>query len=141
MMTHFNKFSDYLRFGWAQEFTEGQHKFHYTPNNCERFGNFIAQPVLKPLDFTLRNSRNPLFIMALTIIAICATTVLFYPSIIAGFFSAIVLISLKIGLYSLLVTTITGLCLRTLGRLNNRILMDKWDKGEIVPQDPGMIKL
>lgn len=143
-MKFFDRFSDYLRFAGAREFTYRDQKdtsFKYTKNRCEKIGHALAKPVIGPLDFIGRNSRNPLLIAALTITAVFVATLIFYPSVIAIVFTATVVVCLKAAAFTLTQAAIVGLCLRTLGRLNNQELMRKWAAHRLSPQSIGSLRL
>lgn len=143
-MKDFDSFSGYLRFATAREFTYTDQKetsFKYTKNRCEKIGDALATPVMRPLDFTARNSRNPLLIAALTVVGIFLSTLIFYPAVFAGVFTETVIVCLKAVAFTLTQTTILGLGLRTLGRLNNRELKDEWLKQRIIPQPLGSMRI
>lgn len=143
-MDHFDTFSSYVRFTFARDFIKkdpSEISFHYTKNKWEKTGDFLTKPVLKPIDFSGRNSRNPFFITALTIAALFVATVLFYPAMVSGFLTIPVVVGIKTALYTLTQITIVGLCLRTLGRLNNPVLMSEWDKHNLIPQRIGSIRI
>lgn len=143
-MEHFDSFSNYVRFAWAREFTTKdpcEATFKYTKNTYERLGDAMTGPVLRPMDFSARNSRNPFFITAMTIAALFVATLVFYPAVVAGLLTAGVVTGIKVTLFSLTQLTIVGLCLRTLGRLNNEALMDEWDQNHLNPLGIGSVRL
>lgn len=144
-MEHFSGYADYLRFSLAKGFSSNEaapyHSFRYAKNRCEKVGNWLAKPILHPIDFSLRNGRNPLFITALTVGAIFMTTLLFYPTVFAGIFTATLAANIKAMAFIATQSAITGLGLRTLGRLNNRELMEKWDQHCLIPQRIGSLKI
>lgn len=135
-MIHFNKITDYFNFVGAKEFAyHNNTPFRYTKNICERIGDFVVAPVLKPFDFSLRNIRNPLFIVALTVGCLFLATLLFYPGVVAAVIVGAPLI--KLAAYVLVQTTLVGLCLRTLGRLANPELTENWNSLKIQPLSLG----
>ena len=131
-MKFFNSFNEYFQFALAREFVQRE---TYEPiplrqNKVEKWGGFLIKPLVQPGDFALRNIRNPLFITAIVIISLALTTLIFYPALIPAF---ILSDAVKLGLYVMTQSTIIGLCLRTLGRLNNQELIDAWTNKELVP--------
>src|ERR1700761_3467069 len=97
-MKDFDSNSDYLRFVAAREFTYTDKKetpFTYTKNRCERIGIALSKSVMLPLDIIVRNNRNPLFIVAMTITALFAATVIFYPSLFGGILAPPVVFALR----------------------------------------------
>lgn len=144
-MEHFSGFTDYFRFALGKEFAwkdaAAATSFKYTKNRYEKLGHLLAKPILQPIDFSLRNGRNPLFITAMTVGAICITTLLFYPWVIAGVFTPIVAISMKAAAFAVVQSTIAGIGLRTLGRLGNQELMEKWDQGCLQPRSMGSLRI
>lgn len=134
-MDHFLNFKEYGDFALAREFlyrdpTKGM--FNHVPNRLEKLGGRLIAPLFTPADKVLRNIRNPLLIAALTISGIFFTTLLFYPSVFVLLTSCV--LAIKITAFTLLQTTILGLCLRTLGRLSpSNELLKAWDNKELVP--------
>lgn len=127
MITHFDSFNEYLRFVGAKYFWDRQNDviFVAPKGYLERVGEVLTFPLIRPLDFALRNLQNPLFITALVIVGIVATSILFYPatfiSVIGTVVPPLLLITPSVGkftLYLLLQSTILGLFMRTWGRLN-----------------------
>lgn len=144
-MKHFNGFTDYLQFALAKEFiwNDGVSKtsFNFPKKKYEEIGNLLTKPILQPIDFSLRNGRNPLFIAAITVGAIFMTTLLFYPAVFSGIFTATVIASIKAIAFTTTQLGIIGLGLRTLGRLDNQKLMKEWDQQNLLPQRIGALKI
>lgn len=143
-MDHFSGFPDYIRFTFAKDFTWKEASatpFKYTKNKYEKIGNLFTKPILKPIDFSLRNGRNPLFIIAMTIGALFSATLLFYPWVVAGVFTPAIAAGIKATAFTLTQSSIVGLCLRTLGRLNNQELMQEWDQHRIAPRGIGSLRI
>jgi hypothetical protein len=143
-MEHFETFASYVHFSLARDFNvkdDSQTPYLYPKNNCEKVGNLLSKPVLAPLDFSMRHGRNPLFIMALTIVGVFTATMLFYPAVVAGVISVTALLVIKIAAFTLIQTSIIGLGLRTFGRLNNPQLMDAWDRQNIAINKFGSIRI
>lgn len=130
-MKHFDSYKSYFGFALAREYAyiDSCRPFSYNKSRMEKIGEFIASPLLKPGDYVLKNMRNPLFITAAVIIGLALTTLVFYPALIPGLlaFSA----GLKGLVFLLTQSSIVGLCMRTLGRLNNTQLMTAWKNREI----------
>jgi hypothetical protein len=136
--TGFHSFSEYWQFAWAREFRdiEDHEKLEYAKTRLERLGDFMVYPIHKISDHALRNIRNPLMILTVTVTAIVAVTILFYPEESVKFVSRVVPIAqqvkpwmIKATLYSVLQFTILGICLRTLGRLDpSGELWNMWDQ-------------
>jgi hypothetical protein len=121
--------------------TKGFSICQYTPTTLEKVGRVFQWGVAGFLDFFLRNFKNPLMIITLTAIAMVVTTFCFYPIVtFAGIVAVIpflqyvitptVLLAITFGIAQL---TILGICLRTLGRLNNQGLMGRYNAGELKP--------
>lgn len=125
--TGFDSFSEYWQFAWAREFrdVENHEKVGYAKTRLERLGDFMVYPINRISDHALRNIRNPLMILTVTVTAIVAVTILFYPEELVNFVSRAIPIAqqvkpwmIKVALYSSLQVTIIGMCLRMLGRLD-----------------------
>jgi Ca2+/Na+ antiporter len=137
MITHFNSIKEYFSFVGAREFWDRETKQVFAPpkSRLETVGEWVAAPILKTTDFAFRNIKNPLFILALTVAALAAATILFYPTqvvaAIALVMPPLLLITpamLKFGLYLGIQTTLIGLFLRTWGRLApDGELMQAWN--------------
>ena len=137
-MDHFSGFRDYIRFAAARKFVTEEGASFKSANLPEKFGGYLVSPLLKPAHFCLKNIRNPLMIVALTVGALFASTLLFYPATLALIISGIP--AIKLAGYFTVQTTITGLCLRTLGRLHNKELMEAWDARSLTPVGIGSMR-
>lgn len=146
MITGFESFAAYKNFVFAKFFWDNeQHApFFYEKNRLEKLGDYLT-PALRGLDFAGKNIRNPLFITALVVMAIAATTIAFYP---VQFFALVDKVSFvrvspqlaKFALYFAVQTTIMGLALRTLGRLcPNGPLMQAWRAQKLTPISIGTV--
>jgi len=140
-MKHFASCKDYFRFVTAREFADAQTNapFAYSKSRLEKVGEVLASPLARPGDYVLKNIRNPLFITAAVIVGLMLTTLIFYPAVIPGLLA--ITSVLKAGAFALTQTALTGLCLRTLGRLNNSGLMAAWDSRQLQPVRLGAIIL
>ena len=125
--TGFDSFSEYWRFAWAREFwdVENRHRIQYAKARLERLGDFLTYPVMRIADHSMRNIRNPLMILSVTLTAILAVTILFYPKELIQFVSRAIPLAqqmqpwmVKAALFTTVQVTILGLGLRTFGRLN-----------------------
>lgn len=130
-MNKFNSFTDYLRFVCARKFVTDDNRTFRTENKSERWGGYLVTPLLKPLNFCLQNIRNPLMVVALTVGALFMSTLIFYPASLSALAIAVPII--RLTAFTLTQATIIGLCVRTLGRLANKPLMQAWEAGSIYP--------
>lgn len=130
---------------WAREFwdVDNDERVIYAKTRLERLGDFLTYPMMKMADHTMRNIRNPLMILSVTLTAIIGVTILFYPEELMQVVSRAIPIAqqvkpwmIKATLYTTLQTTILGVGLRTLGRLDpSGELWNLWNQlpREIVP--------
>lgn len=125
-MKNFDSLSHYFRFALAREFVHGENyqPYRYKKNALESIGGFIVRPLFQPGDYILKNIRNPLFITATVIVGLALTTLIFYPAMVPGLLT--ITSALKFTGYLFTQSTIIGLGLRTLGRLQNNELMAAW---------------
>lgn len=140
-MNHtFDSYIDYFRFSCAKGFYNltDEKEVAYPKNILEKVGNKILAPIVVPMDRLLKNIRNPLVIVALTIAAIAIATIAFYPEVVAAaigtalpFLLKIEPWMLKFAVFSAIELNILALGLRTLGRLCNKDLMQAWKNKEI----------
>jgi|GEM_PF-1599197 len=125
--TGFNSFSEYWHFASAREFRDiDQHqRVIYAKTRLERLGDLLVYPFMKIVDHAMQNIRNPLVIISITLTAIVAVTILFYPEEFMRVIARAIPMAdqikpwmIKAALYTALETTIVGIGLRTFGRLN-----------------------
>ncbi len=123
----FNSFSEYWQFAGAREFwdVDNNERVIYAKTRMEHLGDFLAYPLMKITDYAMRNIRNPLMILSVTLTAIIGVTILFYPEELVNVVSRVIPIAqqlkpwmIKVALYMTLQITILGIGLRTMGRLN-----------------------
>lgn len=139
-MKHFENFTSYVRFVGAKEFIAKEDSpFVHHFNWAERVGSVLIAPFSKPSDYAIRNIRNPLFILSMTLTALFFTTLLYYPKVV----STVVVGApfLRFVAFILTESAILGICLRTLGRLQNRKLMNEWDAKNLIPLPIGALKI
>lgn len=146
MIARFETFKQYQDFALGRGFATKEKEFAYPKERLEKLGGYLVAPIFRPLDKTLQNVRNPLVILVLTVSAIAALTIAFYP---AQFFSTLgkalpILLKItpahvKFGLYAIFQATILGLGIRTFGRLNNEELVAAWNRGELRPIPLGAV--
>jgi hypothetical protein len=141
----FHSFSEYWQFAWAREFrdVDDHERVLYAKTRFERLGDFMVYPVMKISDHAMRNIRNPLMILSVTLTAIVAVTILFYPEELMRVVSYAIPLAqqvkpwmLKAAFYSALQVTILGIGLRTLGRLDpSGELWTAWNQSprEMIP--------
>lgn len=139
MINDFTSIKDYFRFVGAQQFAykEGLRPFPLRKGLLEKLGGVFVKPVMQSGDYILKNVRNPLFLTAIVVSALALTTLIFYPTVFSGIFS--IAPAIRLSAYILTQSTILGLCLRTLGRLNNLPLMQAWKNQELQPIPIGTI--
>jgi hypothetical protein len=145
----FDSWKQYFRFSLAREFVDCQTAVPFTAHTrLEKAGDFMAKIVVKPLDLAIREFRNPAVIAALTITLLAATTIAFYPAqslLIAykvlPFLKAIKAHHITAALFAITQTTIVGLGIRTVARLSNAELMQKYHAKEIFPITIGTVKI
>lgn len=130
-MTHFDGIRDYIIFAAARKFVTKEGKSFKSENFREKLGGRLVSPLLKPAHFCMKNIRNPLMIVALTLGALFVSTLLFYPATLSAIIVAIP--AIKLIAYATVQMTIIGLCVRTLGRLGNKELMEAWDARQLIP--------
>lgn len=146
-MIIFETYKDYFRFAGAKSFfTSGGDQFVYPKNLAERLGDKLLNPVFKPTDFMMRNIKNPLFIVILTVVAVALVTLAFYPTAVVAAAGAVIPAvfyiqpwMLKLGLYAVVQSTIFCLGMRTIGRMKNPVLVQAWNSRELVPIPMGAI--
>jgi len=138
-MKSFNSIRGYFQFALAREFVyqDSLSQFHYRQNKLEKVGAFLARPIFQPGDYLLKNIRSPLFITATVVAGIALTTLVFYPGVVPGLLG--LANAIKLGVYAVTQSTIVGVCLRTLGRLNHRELMEAWAHQRITSVTLGSI--
>jgi hypothetical protein len=149
--TGFTSFSEYWRFAWAREFRDidTHERIEYAKTRLEQLGDILVYPTMRISDHAMRNIRNPLMILTVTLTAILAVTILFYPEqLMRGIARALPMAEqvkpwmIKAALYTALQGMIVGICLRTLGRLDpSGELWDLWDQSprEIVTVSIGTV--
>ena len=145
--TGFDSFGDFFSFTLAREYVELPQRgpFVYPQNWAEKVGLVLAMPVLKPANFFVREIRNPLIILALTVAAVSFVTFLFYPAEFAAV-AYDILPSLahlpgwmmKAALFTLIEMAVAGVGLRALGRVCNQALLGPWQERRIEPIHIGM---
>jgi len=132
----FSSTRDYFGFISCREFvsSDSGNSFSYSKNTLEKIGEAMCKPIFGTADIGLRNIRNPLVITAITITIIAAITLVFYP----GTFAALSTLAIqpwmvKFGFYLISQTTVLGVGLRGLGRLNNDAVAAAWNAKTIIP--------
>jgi hypothetical protein len=137
--TGFHSFSEYWQFVCAREFRDvnNHERVIYAKTRLERLGDFMVYPIMRLTDHTMRNIRNPLMILSITLTAIIAVTILFYPDeLIRAATKAIPIAHrlepwmVKAALFTELQVTILGIGIRAFGRLDpSGALWNLWDHG------------
>jgi hypothetical protein len=136
---HVNKL---ISFSFAKDFldTGSGNRFTYEKNFFEKFGGGLNLLSRRVIHITLKEINNPVCIVALTVIAFLAVTVIFYPEVIVGFIPHLAKVQpwvVKGGVYLIFQITIFGHGIQTYGRVTNSQLREKWNAGELNPMYPG----
>ncbi len=140
-MVHFNSLKSYLSFVTATSFYDqrSQSQWKYEKNWLDQMGSWMLAPVSQVLDCTLRNIRNPLVILALTVSLIALATLAFYPTLVLSTVGTLMPMifaiqpwMIKLTCFSFVQLTILATGLRTLGRLSQPDLLERWVKKEII---------
>lgn len=128
---------NYFRFTGAHYYRDAQeHPYIYEKNRLERFGDRLISPLGIPLDLTLREIKNPVTIVALTVLAAFVVTFIFYPTAVFTALPFLKLIQpwmIRGALYTLFQSFVLGWGCRAYGRFDNDALQQKWNRGEITP--------
>jgi len=121
-------------FAVAKDFRERETHiaYSYEKNRLEKLGSLLRGGVDYVLDFTLKEIKNPVMVVALTALAALSTTFVFYPHYLP-FVNMVKPWMIRAAMYGSLEATILGIGLRNLGRLNNDLLREKWNRGELEP--------
>lgn len=145
----FDSWKDYFQFSLGREFVNRETGILFTVHSpIERVGHALANVVMKPLDLVMREFRNPMVIVALTIAMLVATTIVFYPAHamaiackVFPFLKVIEVGHVKFVLYAVSQTVIAGLGIRTVGRLSNHELMGSLRAREIIALSIGTVRI
>lgn len=138
--TGFPSWANYFRFVLAREFVpaEDNHAPPIPSNWMERTGHALSRPLLNPIHFLLQNITNPLVIVALTITALAAVTIVFYSTqfaavvyTVAPCLTHIQPWMIKGALFVGVELIIGMLGLRALGRVCNPQLRTAWNAHQI----------
>lgn len=144
--TGFSSWSNYLNFALARKFvaTDSQMPVEIDENWLQKIGHGVSRPFLNPLNFLLREIKNPLVILVLTVSLIAIVTLVFYPFqfMVAAcrvfpFLAYIQPWMVKLALYIGVEATIGAIGLRALGRMCNPKLRKAWQNQKIVPMHIG----
>lgn len=142
MSIAFDSWRECLQFTFARGFWNNQtnNPLVYEKHALENIGGFLTKPILGTADVVGKNIRNPLVIVASTIVLLAAVTIAFYP---AQFMFALSFVipkviqikpwMIKFAVYSLVQTAIIGIGIRICGRLSNVHLLDLWNNKLIKP--------
>jgi hypothetical protein len=142
VVAHFNSIRDYFSFVAAKGFYDvaREQEISYSKTILDTLGTIIVKPTSIIIDRTLKNIRNPLVITALTIVAISIATIIFYPAKVVSVLETVLPFifhiqpwMLKLATFAVVEIHILAIGIRTLGRLNNRELMQAWTRREIIP--------
>lgn len=139
--TGFPSWSNYFSFSLAKDFVEKESlsPLSIEKNFLENIGHFVSRPVLNPINFLLREIKNPLVILFITILLIGASTLVFYPvhcmTMVITFLPFLGQIQpwmVKFFLFISLQTTILAIGVKALGRMFNKKLLDAWRSQKII---------
>lgn len=138
----FSSWQSYFQFAFAREFItmDTGESLGIKKNSLEKVGEVVSRPFLRPLDFLLREIKNPVVITAITVTLIAITTLIFYP---AHFMLAVGSVlpflvkvqpwMVKFALYIAVEVVIAAIGLRIFGRMCNTELRRLWNNNEIMP--------
>lgn len=138
--TGFPSWRNYFQFALAREFvtTDENQPYVYERNWMETVGQNISRPLVNPVNFLLREIKNPLVILALTVSAIAVVSLVFYPAQFLGvvytvlpFLSKVQPWMVKAALFVGVEATIAAIGLRAFGRMCNQDLRRAWHANEI----------
>ena len=140
MIHGFDSLREYTSFAMARGFfdTRDNVPLEYKKTRIEHCGDFLVRPVLGGLDRSVQRLDSTYVIAGLAVTAIAAAVVFYYPHKIVLPFKFLTGGRVKLALYCALMTTLAGIGLRTIGRLDpNGELMPLWrqrDNGERILQ-------
>lgn len=146
----FPSWSSYFQFGLAREFApaNSSETVKIAKNRLEKLGELLSRPILKPFNFFLREIRNPLVILSLTVTLVALATLLFYPaqlmlavSTLLPFLGGIQPWMAKLAFFGLVEVTVAGIGLRAFGRMCNSQLRRAWEQRQIIPVHLGAKKI
>jgi hypothetical protein len=133
----FQSWGSFSRFAFAREFLiDGAPRERPL---LEKGVNLLTGILLKPYDYFLRNIYSPPLVAAVTLTALVAVTMFFYPKQfhtaackILPPFKRLQAKHLRFTLFTLSQMLIWGIGIRTLSRLNDSALMRAWVQGRAV---------
>lgn len=139
--TGFDSWSNFFEFGLAREFVSAdvEEAIEIPESRLEKFGHVLSFPLLHPVNYLMREIKNPLVILSLTVALVALATLIFYPAqMMAAVYSVLPFLAkvqpwmAKLAAFCVVQTTILGMGLRALGRMCNTDLRKAWDNKEIV---------
>ena len=137
--TGFRSWSNYFQFALAREFVDRESNLPYKNRNfLERVGHSVAQPLLAPTNFLFENIKNPVMILACTVMTIALISVAFYPAQMIGLMTTVLPLLANIEVWMIkgvifgaLEGTILAVGMRALGRVCNPQLRADWLAGQV----------
>lgn len=112
--------------------------FEHRLNLSEKGGHMLLHPTSKVFDHMGRNITNPLYVVAMVMMGVAMTTLLFYPSrAIEGVRKVFPFVRfltpgvIRFSLYCATQITLLGMGTRTFGRFSNEELYERWKKQEL----------
>lgn len=141
-------FDSYYSFNFAREFVDRQTGEKFPISRFEKIGDALAGLILKPLDTIMKEFRNPVVIVALTITLLFIASIIFYPvqsmaiaCRLLPFLKYVRPAHIKAALYVFSQTVILGLGLRSVSRLSNPELMNAFQRHQIIPIPIGAVRI
>lgn len=140
--TGFATWNDYFSFVLAREYVSSDtgEIFPVKKGPLEKFGRACASLAVQPVDFLLREIRNPLVLLSMTVGALFLTSVAFYPTQtwnlaaqVLPFIKGIKSYHVHAFFYGTSQSVILGLGTQALGRLRNPALMEAFQNKRIIP--------
>lgn len=145
----FDSWRSFWSMATAREFFDLETKQTVKRRSClEVTGSHLSAVLLKPLDAVMKEFRNPVVIVALTVSLIFIASIVFYPAQTFGmacrilpFLKAVRPHHVKAALYFISQIAIGGIGLRMFGRLSNHELMQGVRSGRVMPVPIGSVAL
>lgn len=147
--TGFPSWKSFFSFTLARGFLDTERGSLIEPREVgrlESIGRTFSWAV-QPVDLLLKNIRNPLVIISLTMTSLFVATIAFYP--LQAWTAAVTVFPflekaatphvLQAGCYFLTQATIAGLGIKAFGRLSNQDLLDRYLTGQVIAIPIGAI--
>lgn len=140
--TGFQSWKEYFSFVLAREYVSNRtgEVFVFEKGALEKIGRSLSSIGTKPVDYFLKEIRNPLMLLSTTVSALFLTSIVFYPSEtwsiatrIFPFIENVKSHHVHACFYGISQSIILGIGMQAYGRLGNHALMQAFQKKEIIP--------